>query len=81
MKLSPMPIILEMLFKVYGAAFCRYVDIRKPMLLSVAQQTIRESTAHRIEYGVSTPSHMVIAEKKIKLGDEITSGAKANPRA
>ena len=79
--MSPMPKMLERLFKVYGAAFCKYVDIRKPMLLSVAQQTIRVSAAHRMEYGVSTPNHIVIAEKKIKLGDEITSGAKANPRA
>lgn len=50
------------------------------MLLMVAQHRIKDVIAQNREASVNTPNHMFKAAKKIKLGTEITRGAKAIPR-
>jgi hypothetical protein len=59
----------------------RYVDIMKPIVLMAAHAMMRARTVHANVSKVKDPKKANNAPKKIKLGIEISSGARAIPRA
>ena len=79
--MKPIPSRFDRLFKSIGLALNRYVEIIKPIVLIAAQTARSAGTIHNRISMFRKPRYAVIAPKRIRLGMEISNGARAIPSA